>query len=134
MTTDAARGALIEVRSVFFIAGQGTVVVGHVLTGTARVGQLTAPLALGDDVERRLEVATVQRLSSMEARGQGVGIVFRDPPGLNELKLALPPGSMLELDAPDAPGAPGVPAGKLAGRSSRFSLTMYSMISFLSQM
>ena len=30
--------------------------------------------------------------------------------------------------------APGAPAGKLAGRSSRFSLTMYSMISFLSQM
>ena len=96
-SNDAVPGAAIEVRNVMFIAGRGTVVVGHVLTGTARVGQMSEPLVLGEDKARRLEVSAVERLSSMEARGQGVGIVFRDPPGLNDLKLALPPGSILEL-------------------------------------
>ncbi len=90
----------IEVRNVIFLAGRGAVVVGHVRTGTARVGQTTAPLALGGAAGRRLDVSAVERLSSMEARGQGVGIVFRDPPGLNDLKRALPPGSILELEEP----------------------------------
>lgn len=104
MTTGASPGAEIEVRNVIFIAGRGTVVVGHVLTGTARVGQSTVPLVLGDETERRLEVSAVERLSSMEARGPGVGIVFRDPPHLNDLKSALPPGSMLVLEEPGGSG------------------------------
>jgi translation elongation factor EF-Tu-like GTPase len=94
-------GAEIEVRNVMFIAGRGTVVVGHVRTGTVRVGQVTEILALGEGIARRLEVSAVERLSSMEAKGQGVGIIFRDPPRLNELKLALPPGGVLVLEEMD---------------------------------
>ncbi len=99
--------AEIEVRSIIYLAGAGTVVVGHVRSGTAREGQFTTALALGDQPARRLEVSTVQRLSSMERNAQGVGLVFRDPPALNDLKFALPPGSMLQLEdgAPDVPGA-----------------------------
>lgn len=97
-------GAAIEVRNVMFIAGRGTVVVGHIRTGTARTGQLTVPLLLDDAAGRRLEVSAVERLSSMEARGQGVGIVFRHPPGLDDLKRALPPGSMLVLEEPGGSG------------------------------
>jgi translation elongation factor EF-Tu-like GTPase len=104
---DAQMRVEIEVRNVMFIAGRGTVVVGHVLSGAACVGQTTAPLQLGGATERRLEVSAVERLSSMEARGQGVGIVFRDPPGLNDLKRALPPGSILVLEKPGDSG-PGV--------------------------
>ena len=40
----------------------------------------------------------------MEARGQAVGIVFRDPPPLNDLKRALPPGSILVLEDPGGAG------------------------------
>ena len=98
-------GAEIEVRNVIFLAGRGTVVVGHIRTGAAHAGQLTAPLWLGDAAERRLEVSAVERLSSMEARGQGVGIVFRNPPHLNDLKRALPPGSILVLEEPGGSGA-----------------------------
>lgn len=94
-------GAEIEIRNVMFIAGRGTVVVGHVRTGAVRIGQVTAPLALGDSMARRLEVSAVERLSSMEAKGQGVGIIFRDPPRLNELKLVLPPGSVLVFEEAD---------------------------------
>ena len=97
-------GAAIEVRNVIFLAGRGTVVVGHVRTGAARIGQLTAPLELGDAVGRRLEVSAVERLSSLEARGPGVGIVFRNPPHLNDLKHALPPGSILLLEEPGGSG------------------------------
>ena len=94
----------IEVRNVMFIAGRGTVVVGHARNGVARAGQVTEPLALGSAAVRRLEVSAVERLSSMEARGQGVGIVLRDPPPLNELKRALPPGSILLLEDPGESG------------------------------
>ena len=100
-------GAEIEVRTVMYIAGRGTVVVGHMLTGTARPGQLTERLALGAAALRQLEVSAVERLSSMEARGQGVGIVFRDPPHLNDLKRALPPGSVLALVEPGGPALGG---------------------------
>ncbi|MBK7469399.1 MAG: hypothetical protein IPO58_22845 [Betaproteobacteria bacterium] len=97
----------IEVRNVMFIAGRGTVVVGHARNGIARAGQVTEPLALGAAAGRRLEISAVERLSSMEARGQGVGVVFRDPPPLNELKRALPPGSILLLEDPDESGMGG---------------------------
>ena len=94
----------IEVRNVMFIAGRGAVVVGHIRGGTARIGQVTAAIECGDGAARRLEVSAVERLSSMEARGQGVGIVFRNPPHLNDLKRALPPGSILMLEEPGVPG------------------------------
>ena len=96
----------IEVRNVIFLAGRGTVVVGHVQSGAAHPGQVTMVLALGGTQDRRLEVSAVERLSSLEARGPAVGLVFRDPPPLNELKHALPPGSVLTLDEPEAVPAP----------------------------
>ena len=103
-TRKAVLSIEIEVRNVMFIAGRGTVVVGHARNGVARAGQVTEPLALGSAPVRRLEVSAVERLSSMEARGQGVGIVFRDPPPLNELKRVLPPGSILLLEDPGESG------------------------------
>jgi translation elongation factor EF-Tu-like GTPase len=92
--------AEIEVRNAINIAGRGIVLVGHVRTGTVRVGQVTLPLVLGQAVARRLEVSTVERLSSMEARGLAVGIAFRNPPHLDDLKRTLPAGSILVLEEP----------------------------------
>lgn len=98
-------GARIEVSNTMFLAGRGVVVVGHVRAGTARIGQLTAPLALGAAAQR-LEVSVVERLSSIDGRGQAVGIAFRKSPELNDLKRCLPAGSMLLLEDPGAAGAP----------------------------
>jgi translation elongation factor EF-Tu-like GTPase len=92
--------AEIEVRNAINIAGRGIVLVGHVRTGMVRVGQVTLPLVLGQAVARRLEVSTVERLSSMEARGLAVGITFRNPPHLDDLKRTLPAGSILVLEEP----------------------------------
>jgi translation elongation factor EF-Tu-like GTPase len=92
--------AEIEVRNAINIAGRGIVLVGHVRTGTVRIGQVTLPLVLGQAVARRLEVSTVERLSSMEARGLAVGIAFRNPPHLDDLKRTLPAGSILVLEEP----------------------------------
>ena len=97
---DALMSVEIEVRNVIFLAGRGTVVVGHVLSGVARVGLRTELLDLGGATPQRLEVSTVERLSSMDARGQAVGIVFRDPPALNDLKRILLPGNVLVLEEP----------------------------------
>ena len=47
----------------------------------------------------------VERLSSMDRRGQAVGIAFRKPPDLNDLKRCLPVGSMLLLEEPGDAGA-----------------------------
>lgn len=97
-------GAEIEIHNAMNIAGRGSVLLGHVRSGAPRTGQLTPPLALGQAAARRLEVSTVERLSSMEARGLAVGIGFRDPPALDELKQALPAGSILVLEEPGEPG------------------------------
>jgi len=95
-------GAQIEVSNVMFLAGRGAVIVGHVRAGAVRVGQLSAPLALGAGAAQRLEVSAIERLSSMDRRDQAVGIAFRMPPDLNELKRCLPLGSMLALEEPAA--------------------------------
>ena len=97
-------GAEIEVRNVIFIAGQGTVVVGHIRSGVARSGKISTAIELGGERARRLEVSAVERLASMVGRGQAVGIVFRNPPNLNDLKRALPPGSVFELEDPSGSG------------------------------
>lgn len=98
--------AQIEVSNTLFLAGRGVVIVGHVRAGTVRIGQLTAPLALGAAAAQRLEVSVVERLSSMDRQGQAVGIAFRNSPELNELKRCLPSGSMLLLEEPGDAGAP----------------------------
>ncbi len=98
----AANGprAEIEVRNAINIPGRGIVLVGHVRTGTVSIGQVTVPLVLGHAAARRLEVSTVERLSSMETRGLAVGIAFRNPPHLDDLKRTLPAGSILVLEEP----------------------------------
>jgi len=98
-------GAEIEVHNAINIVGRGIVLMGHVRTGTVRIGQVTVPLVLGHAAARRLELSAVERLSSMEARGPAVGIAFRDPPRLDDLKRALPAGSILVLEEPGEPGA-----------------------------
>jgi translation elongation factor EF-Tu-like GTPase len=98
MTGHAAVGAAIEVRNVIAITGRGAVLIGYVRGGTPRIGQLTAVLDLGRSGERRLEVIAVERLSSMEAGGGAIGLVFRNPPSVAELRLALPAGALLTLD------------------------------------
>ena len=94
----------IEVSNVIFIAGSGTVVVGHVREGEARAGHVTAPLALEVTAARKLEVKSVERLSSLEGRRQAIGIVFHDPPNLNEMKRLFPPASILDLYDPSQRG------------------------------
>ena len=88
----------IEVHNSINIVGRGVVLMGHVRTGTVRIGQVTVPLVLGHAAARRLEVSAVERLSSMEGRGLAVGIAFRNPPHLDDLKRALPAGSILVLE------------------------------------
>jgi hypothetical protein len=104
MAKVAGTGAQIEVSNAIYLAGRGAVIVGHVRAGAARVGQLTAPLALGGAAKQRLEVSVVERLSSMDALGQAVGIAFSNSPDLNDLKRSFPPGSLLLLEEPGAAG------------------------------
>src|SRR5712672_1189824 len=91
----------IEVHNSINIPGRGIVLMGHVRTGTVRIGQVTVPLVLGDAAARRLEVSTVERLSPMEGPGPAGGIAFRNAPHLDDLRRALPPGSVLVLEEPD---------------------------------
>lgn len=101
-------GTEIVVHNVITIAGRGAVLIGFVRTGMARIGQVSTPLVLGEGAERRLEVIAVERLSSMEAGGPPVGLVFRDPPHRDELRRRLPVGSILMLEDPTDPASRGV--------------------------
>lgn len=105
-------GAEIEVHNAISLAGRGIVLMGHVRTGAVRIGQVTLPLALGHAAARRLEVSAVERLSSMDARGLAVGISFRDPPQLDDLKRTLPAGSILVLEEPGVPQGAELKHGK----------------------
>jgi len=96
-------GAEIEVHNVIAISGHGVVLIGYVRAGSARVGQVTRPLLFGHAAALRLEVSAVERLSSLETSDAAVGLVFRNPPRLDELKRALPQGSVLLLEQPDYP-------------------------------
>ncbi len=98
----AELGAEIEVHNVIALAGHGVVLIGHVRAGRARVGQVTRPLLLGQALAQRLEVSSVERLSSLETSDAAVGLVFRNPPLLEELRRALPQGSYLLLEQPAA--------------------------------
>lgn len=102
MAKAANTGARIEVSNTLFLAGRGAVVVGHVRAGTVRVGQMSAPLALGAAAAERLEVSVVERLSSTDGSGQAVGISFRNAPELDALRRCLPAGGMLLLEDPAA--------------------------------
>lgn len=95
-------GAEIEVHNSINIAGCGIVLMGYVRIGTVRIGQVTVPLVLGQAMAQRLEVSAVDRLSSTDIRGLAIGIAFRNPPHLDDLKRALPAGSILVLEEPGA--------------------------------
>lgn len=97
-------GAEIEVKNSMNIPGRGGVLLGQVRAGTVRIGQMTPPLTLGDTPARRLEVISVERLSSIGAHGPAVGIGFRNPPHADDLKRALPAGSILKLENPGKTG------------------------------
>ena len=82
--------ARIEVRNAIAVVGRGAVLIGYVRAGAARAGQVTGPLSIGPAGGRRLEVAVVQRLSSAEAGGDAIGLVFRHPPSLAEISRCCP--------------------------------------------
>ncbi len=90
----------IEVHNAMNLAGRGAVLLAFVHSGTPCVGQFTPALALGGAAQRRLEVIAVERLSSMGSGKPAFGLIFKNPPLLNDLKDALPPGSRLVLDDP----------------------------------
>jgi hypothetical protein len=96
-------GAEIEVHNVITLGGRGAVLIGFVRAGTARIGQVTVPLVLGDAGGRRLEVIGVERLSSMEASDPPVGLAFRNPPHRDDLRRSFPAGSILVLEEPGGP-------------------------------
>ena len=93
-------GAEIEVRNAIAVARAGAVLIGYVRSGTARAGQVTGPLPLGGAVPRQLEILAVEKLTSMEAGGPAIGLLFRNPPRLPDLERALPPGTRLRLEDP----------------------------------
>ena len=82
------------------LSGRGAVLIGFVHSGTAGVGQLTPPLTIGGKAARRLEVIAVERLSSMGSGKPAVGLIFKNPPPVDELKMAFPSGSIVVLDDP----------------------------------
>lgn len=90
--------AEIEVRNVINITGRGAVLIGYVRQGAPRIGQRTALLQVNAEAGRQLEVVAVEKLSSMEAGGQAIGLVFRRPPALEDLQRALPAGTRLMLE------------------------------------
>ena len=92
----------IEVHNSINIIGRGAMLLGHVRCGTVHIGQVTEPLVLGRAPVQRLEVSAVERLSSIEGHGVAVGIAFRHAPSLDDLKRALPAGSVLVLEEPEA--------------------------------
>ena len=83
------------------IAGRGAALIGYVVAGTAKVGQRTPELVIGKAAARRLEVAAVERLSSMQAGPAAIGLVFRPSPSMQDLQVALPAGTTLQLSEPD---------------------------------
>jgi hypothetical protein len=94
-------GAEIEVRNAVSIVGHGTVLIGYVRSGVPAAGQVTSPLRLAKAPERRLVLKSVQRLSSTEGGGPAVGLVFVQGPRLDDLRKALPSGSIVVLEDPD---------------------------------
>ncbi len=75
----------------------------------------------------RVSLVSSFRISSALRNGQSIALMNTRP---MRFTTATRCGPAFTVTWP----TPGVPAGKLAGRSSRFSLVMYSTISFLSQM
>ena len=99
-------GAEVEVHNIMSIPGRGAVLLARVQSGSVQVGQLSVPIPLGKDVPQRLEVASIERLSSMEGRGAAVGIGFRNDPHPEYLRRRFPVGSILSLSDPESRPSP----------------------------
>ena len=91
-------GAAVEVHNVMMSPGRGLVLLGHVKSGSVAVGQHSTMIAFGETPSRRLEVASVERLSSMENKNPAVGISFNNPPHPEHFKRRFPAGSVLLLE------------------------------------
>jgi hypothetical protein len=100
--------AEIEVRNVFNVKGRGAVAIGYLRHGTVRVGQRTRPLALGAGPHRVLTLAAVAAVHPPDGGASALGLVFRERPSLDDLRLALAPGTMIrfEDDAGTGDGTP----------------------------
>ncbi|MBI3504201.1 MAG: hypothetical protein HY059_05120 [Proteobacteria bacterium] len=91
----------VEVRNVINLTGRGAVLVAFARGKLPTAGQLTPPLVFGGAAPRALEVRSVEKLTAMEVGGVAIGLVFKQPPSVADLKRALPPGGRLLLE--DAP-------------------------------
>jgi hypothetical protein len=88
----------IEVRNVFNMRGRGAVAIGYLRDGTVRVGQRTRPLALGAGPRRVLTLAAVETMRAPDGGPSALGLVFRERPSLEELRLALAPGMVIRFE------------------------------------
>jgi hypothetical protein len=97
-----AATAEVEVRSVFAVKGRGAVVIAYPRQGTVRVGQETQWPAQAGDAIAGLTVAAAEVVRSPDGGADAVGLVFHQRPPLEQLRLALPPGTRLRFqEAPD---------------------------------
>ena len=90
--------AQIEVRNVFNMRGRGAVAIGYLREGMVRVGQRTRPLALGAGPHRVLTLAAVETVRSPDGGASALGLVFRERPSLEDLRLALAPGTVIRFE------------------------------------
>jgi hypothetical protein len=91
-------GAEIEVRNLFNMRGRGAVAIGYLREGTVRVGQHTRPLAFGTGPHRVLTLAAVQPVRSPDGGADALGLVFRERPSIEDLRLALVPGTVIRFE------------------------------------
>jgi hypothetical protein len=91
-------GAEIEVRNLFNMKGRGAVAIGYLREGTVRVGQRTRPLAFGTGPQRVLTLAAVEPVHAPDGGADALGLVFRERPSLEDLRLALVPGMMIRFE------------------------------------
>jgi len=90
--------AEIEVRNVFNVKGRGAVAIGYLRQGIVRVGQQTRPLALGAGPHRVLTLAAVETVHAPDGGASALGLVFRERPSLDDLRLALAPGTVIRFE------------------------------------
>jgi hypothetical protein len=90
--------AEIEVRSLFNMRGRGAVAIGYLREGTIRVGQRTRPLALSAGQHRVLTLAAVEPVHAPDGGADALGLVFRERPSLEDLRLALAPGTVIHFE------------------------------------
>jgi hypothetical protein len=88
----------VEVRNVFDLRGRGAVAIGYLREGTIRAGQRTRPLALGAGQHRVLTLAAVEPVRSPDGGSDALGLIFRERPSLQDLRLALVPGTVIRFE------------------------------------